>query len=458
MKKTLIALGVIILVAAALPIIGNSVMQSSIETRVSELKTYGLESQNVESHSGYLSTKKHFEFLLKDADAFVEYLNQYADQQIPPYVNAMLEGVLVGVDLEYSNIPFSKSIELDIYPISMSQNMAEGIKREDRKFYEYLENFLHSKGVLYHINYNIMSEDFDGFVKNIDEKHTLKDMTQLELLLKDTVFEGNGELMAPNRMTTSIKEIELKVKKAGENILFDLEDLHTATSYESKSTYLSSAELKDFNFVVNGTSDDVKFELKNIKINASSNTLDEFAELDTRASIEALNLDSQELNLDMSNFNMDMAVDSLDKVSFEETLELISKMKNLNDAAIEERLQESLGKLLSKGFVFSIADFSVEDILLEESEELKGFKIHNKTTLKPDADFMQKLQVSPLLLVSNVDIETKIRVSRQIYAKLTKERPLPQGFSEYVKEDGDDYIFDIVYKNASFSVNGKVLR
>jgi uncharacterized protein DUF945 len=458
MKKTLITLGVVILVAAALPIIGNSVMQSSIQERVNELKVYGLESKKIETEKGYLNTKQHFEFLLKDANAFVEYLNKYADGQIPPYVNAMLEGVLIGVDLEYSNIPFSKSVTLDVYPLSMSESMANELQKENLPFYTYLEKFLHSKGILYHIDYNIVSQDFEGFIKDIDEKYTLEDKTELLLSLQGAIYEGNGELIAPERLTTSVKKIRLEILEKNDSVIFNLHDLQTASSYESKSTYLSSTELEDFDFVVSGTKQDLTVHLKDIKLNASSNTQGEFAEIDSKSSIENLQLDSEKLTLDMKNFNIDMAIDSLDKESFQESVEMFSKLNKLNDPTLELKLRESLIKMLSKGLVFSIADFSIEDITLKKSEKLKGFKVQSQMKIKEDKDFAQKLQASPLLLISNIDVVTKIRVSREIYAKLTEQRPVPQMIQGYLKEDGNDYIFDFNFQKGQLTLNGKALQ
>lgn len=458
MKKIIIFFSAILIVAAVLPIIGNSVMQTTIDTRLKELQTYGLETQNIESEQSYLTTKKHFEFLLKDADKFIDYLNKYADGQIPPYVNATLEGVTVGADLEYSNLPFSREMTLDIYPMSISEEMAKNLKSEDEKFYNYVEKFLKNKGVLYHINYEIISEDFDGFLKDIDEVYTLEDKTKLKLHLLDATFEGNGELIAPNRITSSLKKLQLDIKTENEEVVFLLEDLSSANSYESKSTYLSSGELKDFHFNMSTLQSDLELSLKEIKFNASSNTQSEFAQINSKSSFEALKLTSKELNLDMKKFNIDMAVNALDKVSFEESLELLSQMRDISDPLLEQKLQKSLTTLLSKGFIFTLADFSVEDILLNNSEELHGFKVQNQTTLRADKDFAQKMQMSPLLLASNLEMMTKIRVSIEMYEKLSKLQAGLIGFEEYLKVDGNDYLIDILLKDGGLSINGKALR
>jgi len=458
MKKIVIALGIIVLIAAALPILGNSFMQSTIDARVKEFDSYGLKSKNTQTSTSYLTSKKHFEFVLENSDEFISYLNQYADQQVSPYANAMLKGVVIGADLEYSNLPFSKEITLDIYPLSMSPEMAENLQTKDIKFYTYLKKFLANKGILYHIDYHILSEDFSGYVKDIDQRYLLDDGTEFELFLKDTSLQGNGKLIAPNTLVSKLKELHLSLKQADENILFNLKNLQTSTSYESKSTYLSSVKLEDFNFTLQSTTNKGDFTMKNININASSNTQGEFAELDSKSSTKLMNLNSNGFLLNIENFNMDMGVDSLDKTSFEETLLLASQMKKSNDAQMQQKLVRAAAQLVSKGFVFNIGDFSIKNVTLNNVEKLGGLKIQSQTTFKADQDFMKKLQISPLLIIQNMKNLTKIRVSKEIYAKLTKERPLPSQMNQYINKDGDDYIFDMSYLNGELKMNGKIVR
>jgi len=458
MKKILISLLVFLGVVLTLPIIGNSIMQNSIDTRLEELRAYGLESKNIQKESAYLTTKQHFEFVLEDVDAFVAYLSRYADQQIPPYVNAMFKGVLIGADLEYSNFPLSNSIELDIYPLSLSESMSENLKKDNLDFYEYLETLLQSKGVLYHISYNIASEDFNGYIKDINEKYLLKDKSEITFLLQDATFEGNGELIAPNRVAMRLQKIDIGFVEDGEKLLFNILDFQSASSYESKSTYINSAELKDINIEISGGISDVMFKLHDLQFNGSSNTQGEFAELDSKSSLKTLLINSKELNMDLKNFHLDTSVDSLDKVSFQESMEYLSKMKNMNDPLLAQQFKTSLTALLSKGFVFTIADFSVEDIVLNKTEMLKGFEMQSKIILKEDQDIAKKMQMSPLLVASNLDVDTKLRVSNEIYNKATATRPLPTKFQSYLKQDADGYTFALTYKDGIAKLNGKVLQ
>ena len=204
MKKFIIFIVVAILLAAALPIIGNKLVENSIEDRLTTLGSYGLEVSKAETTSSYLNTKKHFEFLLRDGDKFIEYLNKYSDQQIPPYVNAAFEGVLIGADVEYSNIPLSRALTVDIYPLSLSKNMMSSIKENDLDFYNYFEKFLHSKGVLYHINYNIVSEDFDGFL--VDLVCSICDYRPVQLT--NTLSPGLAHALAQGRVLKKLIDLE----------------------------------------------------------------------------------------------------------------------------------------------------------------------------------------------------------------------------------------------------------
>lgn len=458
MKKSLIIILVLITVALALPIIGNSVMKSTIETRIAELSEYGLKSNNTETESTYLTTKKHFEFALEDPDEFVNYLSQYSDQQIPSYVNAMLEGLVIGADLKYSNLPFSKAIELDIYPLALSKEMTDSLEENDLDFAHHIEKFLHSKGVFYHINYNIVSEDFDGYVKDINESHTLQDGTALLLVLDTTTFNGNGKLIAPNSLTTFMKKIEVELKQDKQTLTFTMNNLATTTSYESKNTYISSIGITDLKMLVYGTDSDMSINMSELSFSGSSNTQGEYAELNSKSNIKHLKFDSKELVFEIENLSSDVALNTLDKENFDKIQDLISQARVSSTPLQEQKLEESLFKLISKGFVLDIADMSVKNITLNTNENLKGFSIKSELKMKADPALIQKLQISPMLLIADIVLTSKMKFSKEIYAKLTQDRPMTAIVAEYIKEDKENVLFDISFINGELMLNGKIIK
>ncbi len=459
LKKIIIFIVVAVILAAALPIIGNKLVENSLEDRLTTLSSYGLEVSKAETKSSYLSTKKHFEFLLRDADKFVEYLNKYSDKQIPPYVNAAFEGVLIGADVEYSNIPLSKAVSVDIYPLSLSENMMSSIKEDDLDFHNYLEKFLHSKGVLYHINYNIVSEDFDGFVQDIKESYTLKDGTKMTLNLLNATFSGNGELIAPNSVISNIETINLAIDSAKTKVTFSFDGFSSSSNFESKSTYLSGANLKSFKLIVNAINENLLFEANDIKVNLSSNTQGNKAELNAKSSLKSMSIKSDTIDVVMKDFAYDIAIHGLDKDSFEELRVKISRMKTASSTNdLLQEIQDSVVKLLSHGLAIDIAKFSLENVTLNKTENLEGFDVKSKFKIKEDRDLATKISLSPLLVAQNIDMTINIKLSKPLYAKLTNGVPMTSMASGYAKEDGNSVVFDITFINGEFRVNGKALR
>jgi hypothetical protein len=459
MKKFIIFIVVAVLLAAALPIIGNKLVENSIEDRLTTLGSYGLEVSKAETTSSYLNTKKHFEFLLRDGDKFIEYLNKYSDQQIPPYVNAAFEGVLIGADVEYSNIPLSRALTVDIYPLSLSKNMMSSIKENDLDFYNYFEKFLHSKGVLYHINYNIVSEDFDGYLQDVKESYTLKDGTKISLNLLDATFSGNGELIAPNSVVSNINTINLGVDSNKTKLTFSLDNFSSSANFESKSTYISGGDLKSLKLTVAAVNENLLFEATDIKVNFSSNTQGEKAELNAKSSLESITIKSDKVDISMKDFAYDIAMNGLDKDSLEELKDIISRSKAAPSSSdLQKEIQDSMVKLLSHGLELDIAKLSLENITLNQTENLEGFDIKSKFKIKEDKDLAMKIRLSPLLVSQNVDMTVNIKLSKALYSKLTKGVPIAGMAKDYVREDGNSVVFDITFVNGEFRVNSKALR
>ena len=459
MKKIIIFIAVTVILVAALPIIGNKLVENTLDDRVTTLSSYGLEVSKTETESSYLNTKKHFEFLLRDADKFVAYLNKYSDQQIPPYVNAAFEGVLIGADVEYSNIPLSKAITIDIYPLALSENMMSSIKEGDLDFHSYLEKFLHSKGILYHINYNIISEDFDGFVQDIKESYTLKDGTKMTLNFLNATFSGNGELIAPNSLISNVDTINLEIDSAKTKVTFNLDGFSSSSSFESSSTFISGGDLKNLKLVVDAIDENLFFEATDIKVNFSSNTQGNKAELNAKSSLKTMSIQSEKLDVVMKEFAYDIAINGLDKDSLEELRVKMSRMKTSSFANdLQKEMQDSMVKLLSHGLELDIAKLSLENITLNKTESLEGFDIKSKFIIKEDRDLAAKISLSPLLVSQNVDLTINIKLSKPLYAKLTKGVPMTSMANSFAKEDENNILFDLTFINGEIKVNGKALR
>ncbi len=448
MKKSYIIVALLLLAVAALPVVGNKYIKSTIDDKVAQLHSYGLEIKEDKSNSSYLNTSRHFEFYLQNSDQFISYLNNYADNQIPPFVNALLNGLTLGVDVKYSNIPFTKSQTMEIYPLALSPEVADSIKKNNPDFYSYLEKFFQEKGILYHIDYNLINQEFTGYIKDIDENYTLKNDAKLKLVIKSVKFNGKGELLAPSRLQTQAKVMHFSVVEPHEKLELELSGLNTSNNFDSANTYVSSAKIKELSLIMEAVNDSVNAELTNLQFNASSNGQGSDLELHSKTSLDSMKLTSKNVTFDVSSFNIDAALSGIDKTLFE-------KLRTLKDSSQASAVTAAL---LSKGLSLNIADFSVKNLNTKRFGSLKGFQLKSTVDFKADPDLMKKLQKSPMLLLSNLSMKTNLQLSKEIFTLLTQGNPFAAKLESYAKEQNGNYKFDINFINSQMTINGKLLQ
>lgn len=458
MKKIIIALLVIVAIIATLPFVGNKLAKETIEQRVELLKSYGMEVVEETTESSYLNTKTHYKFMIEDEKKFITYLQQFSQEQFPPYINAMLKGVTIGTDIAYSNIPISDDISVDIYPLKLSTELMNEIQNEDAKLFKYIEAFLESKGILYHINYNIVSSDFDGYIKDIALEYTLDDNTLIKLDLKNATYSGSGPLIAPTKLISNIDAIVVTLSKDSDKMVFNLGDFSSSANFESQSTYVSDAKLKDFNLNVLTQDINIVADIKNASINASSNTQGEKAEMYMKSSIEKIDFYSKQAEVNATNLNYDISISDVDKDSLEELRLLVADANSDITPEVAEKLRVVVIKLLSKGLTFDIPDLSVEKIILDKTQDLEGLKIKSNLVLKADPDFAQKVEQAPMMLADSLDVKVNFKVSKPIFEMIGQMTPMAFVAQGYAKEEGNSLVYDITFVKGELLVNGKALQ
>ncbi len=458
MKKSIFAALIVLLVIGLLPIIGNTFIKNTIDTRVTKLKVYGLETKKDEYSATYLHSSRHFEFLLDDPKTFLKYLSQYSGKQIPPYVNAMVNGVLIGVDIEYSNLPFAKAFEIDIYPMSLSQEMSQALQKREEGFARYVEKFVSSKGILYHINYNLLNDDFKGYVKDIQEKYVFKDGVKMNTTLQKLTFKGNGPLLAPVELKSQMKIFSLNLLQKEQELKILFENIKSTSNFASSDTYLTSLDLQHMQILLEGTQEDANITLQNLRVNASSNDQDKTIQLNSKTSIDSVSIASNRVHLAMKKFNFDIALSGLDKKTFIDLKTLMAHNDVAMTPATLTALQRKSIELLSKGMVLDIADFSLKSFTTQKTSKLKGFKTQAKVTLQADKELATKIHISPLLAIADINLLSKSKISKKMFMTLIEKNGFLAALYTYAKEEGDFYLFDIQFQNAQATINGKRLH
>ncbi len=416
LKKIVLILITLILLLAAIPIIGNQFIEDTLSNKIQNLKLNGLGVKNSTTESSYLNTKKHYEFFIEDMDKFIAYLNRYSDEQLPPYVDAMIDGVLVGADLEYSNFPFAKALGIDIYPLSLSKLMKEEIEKEDTAFNKYIDSFLQGKGVLYHLNYDIVSESFDGFIKDIDEKYTLKDSTKLHLKLQNALYSGQGELIAPALLISKIEIISLNVQKDSESLNIELNNFTSNSDFKSQGSYISVFGLEDIKISgVTEINEKIVLSATDLKAKLSLSTEGIYAQIFAKNSLKHLQVSSNSVNFKASSLNYDASLSDMDKDSLESLRLLASKINHDASANLEEEMKHSLVALLSKGLKLNINDLSLNDIVLNDTQKLDSTSLQAALVLKADANLAKKIDYALFLIAASIERAIRLTLSNKFF-------------------------------------------
>jgi hypothetical protein len=458
-KKILLLLSLFITIAALLPILGNKLIENKLDENIEVLKTNGIEVIESKTDSSYLQTKKHYEFLLKDANKLVEHLNKFSSEKIPPYINPMLEGVLVGVDLDYSNIPLSKALSIDIYPLKLSDRVMSDMQNKDAKFSEYIKSFLQNRGVLFHVNYNLLSRDFDGYIKDINEQQSLKSGAHLTLNLQNSIYSGSGELIAPTKLLSSVNKMMVKVADSEDEFLFNIQNFSTDAQFESQTTYLSAAKLEKLQMqMMSSENGNIELNISGMVASLSSNMQGVKGEMSVKSSIHSIIINSKELDINASNFNYDIALHGMDKDSFEEVRLLASKIKTDDTSKAAENLQDGFIKLLSYGLTLDVNDFSLQKVLINNVKDLGGFSLKSKATMKEDRSLKDKIKNTPTVVVEDVNMSTNLKFSKAMFNLAVEKYPMVVLVKEYAKDETNSLVYDFSFINGAFKINDKPLN
>jgi len=456
MKKFFIFLSIVIVSLAILPLIGNKLINETLDSKLLHLEKNGIEVKSKIVESSYLTTKRHYEFLVQDVEKFLDYISKYSDEQLPSYVDGLIDGVVVGSDLEYSNLFFAEDMSIDIYPLNVSKEIQASLEAEDRELYIYIEKFLKNRGFLYHLNYNIASEDFNGYIKDIDENYTLKDSTRVVFKLLNAIYHGNGQLIAPNSLISSIETIILDIENQNDNIELKMKNFHSSSNFESHTTYVTTASLKSFDLNAVTPENNVSINGTNLYANISSNTQGKKAQLYTKSSAEQFSIQSNELTLKALDLNYDTSFNDMDKDAFEALRVNMSKIKHGSSQDLQELLENSLISLVSNGLVFNVADLSAKKIMMDK-KDLGGFSLISRLKVTEDKNLAGKVAFTPLFILQNIELDLRVKLSKILFEKVTDPLPMVKMIKSYAKEEMGNLIYDISYNKQEFRVNGKVL-
>lgn len=454
MKKILII--IVAFIVALAPVVGNYIIESKLDENIKNLSLNGLEIKKQDSKSGYLNTSRHYEFIVKDSKEFREYLSAVSNKQVSPYADLFFKDSVIGVDLEYSNVPVLRSTSIDIYPVSLSEETMDKIEKENSSFAEFVKQFLEEKSLMYHVDYDIVTKNFEGYIKDIKETYSQDTNQKMEFELSDSTFTGNGNLISPKFLTSQTKKMRVYFEDSMDKFDFNFEDLLVSSSFESTTSYSSNIDLKSMNIDMKGKyQKDSNINIEGLNFGFASSTDGKKAKFFSKSSFEKLYIDAKKESLYIKKFNFDSTLNNIDKDSYEELNNLLRSGANFDSSSVNYKMQKLVQEMFLRGFTLDIKDISVENIRVDDKKDLGTSFV--KANIKLPKNIV-KNTINPTELADNIGIDMLIDISKPMFEILIRTTPVLALSQSFAKDQGSSLVFDVKVKDGSIIVNDKKVR
>jgi len=454
MKKLVIFL-VLFVGFAFLPFLGNKVIQDTIDQRLEQLHSDGLDIKLVKEEKRYLDTKLIYNIKVLDKKKFIDFLQQFSSKQLPPYTKNLIDGVELGVVVKYPNIPLSDKIDLDIYPTKLPDELRQKVAQNDEKLLKKIDTIIQEKKVLYHINYAVTSGEFSGYMKDFDETFEEFHGNKIAIAYSDIVAHGKGFLLAPESLKVSVGKINASVDAKEGGFELELTKLFSSSNFETDTTYITSLNLMSGKLKARDNKGKIIINttLNGLGVNFSSNTQNKDAELFAKGVIEKFSFVNMQGDYKGENLQYDIQVDGLDKKSYIKLKDIVEKIQFSQEEQQQGQIYEEILSILKNGFDLKIAKFSLQNFIDAKVGNVGGFDLNLLLHVNKDQNILQKLQRNPKLIAKNFTLHSDLKFDKSFYNYLHSLYNIDQKLAPYKKEQMDQILFDIDYIDQELYIN-----
>jgi hypothetical protein len=146
-----------------------------------------------------------------------------------------------------------------------------------------------------------------------------------------------------------------------------------------------------------------------------------------------------------------MDAENIDEAAYE----AFQKATEQAGAASQYTVLASLG-VVSKGFNLNVKHLSVDKIAVKDSAMMNGFDHAIKINVQADDNLIQKMQVTPMAVMQNIDIDARLQFASEFYAFI-KQQGNMEMVDAFAKQEGDNVVFEITLQDGRLTVNGESL-
>ena len=452
-KKIIIIAALVIAVIAALPLVGNMGVKKIIDERIVMLENNGLKVEHSDNGSSYLETKAHYEFTLEDPAAFQNYLTTLSKAQVPAYMHAMLDDVVMAADVSYSNMIVNSDVSLDLYPVAFTKEAGERMKAEDATLYEQMIKMLENREFMYHMDYDIAASTFQGYIKDINREITFQDGKKAKIVFEAATFNGEGTLVEPESVTLQVKNADVDFSLPEDaKMKLTMTDLQSISSFSAKNSFDLDYKAKTLHFFFKDQLTQVQIDASDMTTVSDSKVAN--AKLSTKVNASMKHFKMQDLNgsVELEGFAFVMDADNIDEAAYE----AFQKATEQAGSSSQHTMLASLG-VVSKGLNLRIDKLSVDKIAIKDSGLMDGFDHKIDIVIKEEDQLVQKMQIAPMSLMQNIDIDAKLKFASAFYAYMKTRAGNLAIADAYVKQEGGNAVFDILLQDGKITVNGQSL-
>ncbi len=441
MKRSGLAIAGILLAAVLYYFtIGSSQLAQEMKQQVDrELTTlqqngFGINERRIQEKD------EHFVISFDDTGKITNYLNKNAADVTPEEMAAM-QGLKVGVDIVYLKDAYS-AVSVDIYPVALPEEIRQSTVPEEKAAIEHLTKMMAEKKLLVHLDFNKLLNSFKGYVKDINE--TFEDEIPVTVVMRGFTFEGDVENEKLKRVQQSLTQLSLQAGEIAYAAVSNVTSnyLHAGPSpYDTRSQYhIGMLEIKENNQTF--------MKLKSVEGKLVNHITDGVLTSTISSNADSMEVQEAGEHYTMHQISFGFTIENLD-------IEALEKLQT-TDPQDEATMLTLSQKMISKGIVMHIPDFSVQRIEKERTS-MEGFKL--KSTLQIDKHYrLEQSRENPLAIISALSGKSTLTVSGELFAMIAQD-PRSMMFVMFfppLEKEGKK-LYEISLEKGRLVVNGKKL-
>ncbi len=406
----------------------QKLISNEINEQITHLNDYGfaVEKRTKDANG------EHFIIALEDVQKLAQSFSQNkATKRI--FQDSTLKGTKLGVDVVTSGI----TVSADIYPVAVPTGDATEEKKKD------ISDWLAKKVITLHVDYNTLTDHFDGNLKDIDETRG-----ETTIKLDGCTFAGDNKA---DKLAVNYQLHDFNMSDVQKQYV----NLHGVTSdmvYEGENGYIQNgttsvkeltisvpqrlsmyAQMKDLDFKVN-TKVDNKLLSYIASMDMSHFSADIFS--------DKTELDNFKINYEFAGMNVDAMLEFIKYSQTTEPEELYTDPKGL---AILE-------KMITKETQININTLSLDEMVLH-GQKFKGFAADLHISLDETKDLFTKLRSNPMSVIPNLNVASKIKLSAELFEML-QQNPRARMLSMIpAKDEGGYKTYNLELEKGHLKVN-----